>query len=56
MYFLTHIVTHFQVLSVMFIDNEQNVNKQYLIDKAVLGENGRGLCNLCADVVKWTKT
>ncbi len=38
--FLTNIVAHFHVLSVIFFEHGQNVNKQYLIDKA--GKMGWG--------------
>ena len=41
MFFLTNIVTHFQPLSVTFIEYGQNVNKHYIsIDKTILGKMG----------------
>ncbi len=39
MFFLTNIVTHFQVLFVTFIEYGQNINKHdIIIDKAILGK------------------
>ncbi len=39
-FFLTNIIAHFHVLSVTSIVYGQNVNKQYLTDKAILGKMG----------------
>ncbi len=48
----TNAVTHFQLLSVMFIEDGQNVNKQYLIDKAILGKMCKVYVTYVADIDK----
>ncbi len=37
-FFLTSIITHFQVLSVKFSEYARNVNKHNISDKAILGK------------------
>ncbi len=51
-FFLINVVTHSQLLSVTFIEQGQNVNKQYLIDKAIVGKMGEVYVAYEADVDK----
>ncbi len=52
MFFFTNAITHFQLLSVMFIEYGQNVNKQYFKDKAILGKMDGVYVTFEADVDK----
>ncbi len=52
MVFMTKVVTHFQILSVMFIEYRQNLNTRYLINKAVLEKMGGVYVTYVANVDK----
>ncbi len=51
-FFSANAVTHFQVLSVTFIEYGQNVKKTFLMDKAILGKMGGVYVTYAVDVDK----